>query len=147
MSDALDADPEVRQAIDRLHGSVMEERRRSRREPFPLVQRIAHAAGRKVPEQEAFFPIRCRDLSTRGFSFIVEGRPQFKSLVLALGSPPDVLYIAAEVRHCTDVLVEPSGRVEVSHTKEAQADCPGPGNRGARPGVLVGCEFVQRLEA
>jgi hypothetical protein len=100
-----------------------------------------------VPEQTAFFPVKCHDLSTRGFSFIAKRRPQFASLVLALGTPPDVIYLAAEVRHCTDVLAYPSGRVEVLDGQETPADGRCRGGNGAEPGVLVGCEFIRRLES
>lgn len=150
MSDVLEADPEVCQAVDRLSGSATTERRRCAREPFPVVQQVARATGQKVPEQSAFFPVKCRDLSTRGFSFVLKRRPQFTSLVLALDAPPEVIYLAAEVRHCTEVLVHPSGRVEPLPKQDPEAAAPSPGgdgaNDGAKVGVLVGCEFTERLE-
>jgi hypothetical protein len=145
MAPALEADPEVRRAIDELHGSLPRERRSAPRESFRVVQRIAQANGGKVPEQTAFFPVRCHDLSTRGFSFIVKRRPQFKSLVLALGTPPGVIYLAAEVRHCTDVVTYPSGKVEIldDHSKQIARDSRS--GKRVELGVLVGCQFTRRL--
>ncbi len=147
MGSALEADPEVRRAIEELRGSTAEERRRAPRESFPVVQRIAQAADGKVPEQATFFPVKCHDLSTRGFSFFVKKRPQFKSMVLALGTPPDVIYLGAEVRHCTDVLMHASGRVEILQNQDAQTDGASPSGNGAKLTVLVGCEFTRRLES
>jgi len=147
MTSVLEADPEVCRAIEELRGGTTEERRRAPRELFPVVQRIAQAADGKVPEQATFFPVKCHDLSTRGFSFFVKKRPQFKSMVLALGTPPDVIYLGAEVRHCTDVLMHASGRVEVLDEQDAQTDCASPSGNGAELTVLVGCEFTRRLES
>jgi hypothetical protein len=98
-----------------------------------------------VPEQTEFFPVRCHDLSTRGFSFLVRRQPQFKSIVLALTTLPEVIYLAAEVKHCTDVLVHPSGRVEVLRNRDAESGCKIGSGNGAECSVLVGCEFTRRL--
>jgi hypothetical protein len=145
MATVLEADPEIRRAVERIHASSAPERRCSARRPFRVVQRIAQATGARVPEQTAFFPVKCHDLSTRGFSFIVKTQPQFKSLVLALGTPPDVVYLAAEVRHCTEVLVHPSGRVAALQGQEAPSGRGMRGGNGIERGVLVGCEFLRRL--
>jgi hypothetical protein len=147
MSTVLEADPEVRRAIEQLHGSMVKERRRVPRESFPVVQRIAQATDGKIPEHAAFSPVKCHDLSTRGFSFIVKKRPQFKAIVLALAAPPDVIYLAAEVRHCTDVLMHASGRVEALQHQGAEVARESRSGQGAEPVVLVGCEFTERLRS
>jgi hypothetical protein len=146
MSSVLAEDPEVRRGIRWFQSMLTEERRRAPRQPFPVVRRIAQTTGQEVPEQAAFFPVNCRDLSTHGFSFLVKTRPQFKSLVLALDAPPNMIFLAAEVRHCTDVLVHPSGRVEVLLLNlVARDDYERRRVAGAEFQVLVGCEFTRRL--
>jgi len=147
MATVLEIDPEICRAVDRFHASSAAERRRVPRESFAVVQRIAQAMGHKVPEQTAFFPVKCHDLSTRGFSFIMKRRPRFESIVLALGAPPEVIYLAAEIRHCTDVLAHPSGQVKILDGRGGQTDGEPRSGHGAELGVLVGCEFTGRLEA
>jgi hypothetical protein len=123
----------------------MEERRRAPRRSFPVVRRIAEAAGEEVPEQADFFSVQCRDISTHGFSFLVKTRPRFQSLVLALEASPNPVYVTAEVRHRTEVLVHPSGRVEVVYNQGTRADRERPSAEGAESWVLVGCEFTRRV--
>ena len=147
MTNVLEVDPGVLRAVEQFGASSTKERRCISRKPFGVVQRIAQAAGRKVPEQATFFPVKCRDLSTRGFSFIVKRRPQFKSIVLELGTPPDEIYLAAEIRHYTEVLVHASGKVEVLQRQDSETGFEGPSEDGAEPWVMVGCEFTGRLES
>lgn len=144
MSSVLEVDTEVCRAVQRFRSQLTEDRRRSPRQPFPVVRYIAKATGQEVPEETAFFPVQCRDMSTHGFSFFVKTRPQFKSLVLALDARPKPIYIMAQVRHCTDVLLHWSGQVEVLDDQGAGADrkCSA---ADAGFWVLVGCEFTQRL--
>ncbi len=146
MASLLEADPEILRALDKLRSSSAEERRRAPRNPFRVEQRIAQATGRRVPELSTFFPVKCSDLSTRGFSFSIKRCPQFESIVLALGTPPDVIYIAAEVRHCTEVMTYPSGRVEVLDQQGAETGQEGPGVEGVERSFVIGCEFTGRLE-
>lgn len=146
MTSLLEADPEILQAVDELRSSSTEERRCAPRKPFRVVQRIAQATGRRVPEPSTFFPVKCCDLSTRGFSFSIKRRPQFESIVLALGTPPDVIYLAAEIKHCTEMVACPSGRVEVLDEQGAETDHEDPGIEGVERSFVVGCEFTGRLE-
>lgn len=145
MPGVLRADPVVCRAVNRFRMLLTNERRRCPRQPFPVVRPIAEATGQEVPEQAAFFPARCHDFSTHGFSFLAKSRPHFKSLVLALETTPDPIYMAAEVRHCTDVLVHPSGQVEVLHKLAGRDDYQRRWSDGAEFSVLVGCEFTGRL--
>ncbi len=145
MPSALEADPEIRQGIHRFQSLLSRERRRCPRQPFPVVRQIAQAAGDHLPEQAAFFPVRCRDLSPDGFSFLAKTRPEFRSLVLALDAPPETIYLAAEVRHCTSVAIYPSGRVEVLHGRDLPADGEPCSADAAEYWVLVGCQFTRRL--
>ena len=120
------------------------ERRRALRHPFPSVQRIAPRRGPGPPEESEFLDVRCCDLTGAGFSFLVPTRPDFTSLVAAFGSPPDVIYVAAEVSHCDSVMLHPSGVVE--HLDEAdQTSCQDRPASAATPMVRVGCRFTRRL--
>jgi hypothetical protein len=145
MPGALERDPEVRQGIHRFQSLLSRERRRCPRQPFPVVRHIAQAAGDDVPEGAAFFPVRCRDLSADGFSFLAKARPGFRSLVLALDAPPKTIYLAADVKHCTSVAIYPSGRVEVLHGRDPPADGEPCRANTAESWVLVGCQFTRRL--
>lgn len=145
MPNVLEADPEVCRAVRQFQTMLTKERRSSPRRPFPFVRRIARATGRKVPEEATFFSVKCRDLSTQGFSFLVKARPQFTSLVLALDAWPSPIYVAAEVKHCEDVLIYPSGRTEVLHDRGARVDAERSSDDGVESWVLVGCKFTQRL--
>ncbi len=146
MASALQSDPEVHRVVEQLRSSAGNDRRDTSREPFPAIQHIAPADGENMPKRTAFFPIRCHDLSTRGFSFFANEQPQFSSLVLALRTATEVIYLAAEVRHCTEALVYPSGRVEVLGGPRDGADCKRARRDGAEHVVLVGCEFARRLD-
>jgi hypothetical protein len=83
------------EAEDRL------DRRASAREAYPVVQSIAPYDGKHMPRPEAFCPIRCCDLSAGGFSFLLPKPPSFRRLVVALGTPSGILYLDAEVAHCS----------------------------------------------
>ena len=120
------------------------ERRRALRHPFFAVQRIAPRRGLDLPRESEFVQVRCCDINRAGFSFLAPTRPDFTSLVAAFGSPPDVIYVAAEVSHCDSVMLHPSGVVE--HLSQAdQTSCQDRHAGAATPMVRVGCRFTQRL--
>ena len=147
MAAVLDIDPELLKAVRDFRGVPPKDRRRAPRKPFRIVQHIAQANDSDVPEWTSFFPVQCHDLSTGGFSFFIKRRPQFNSIVLGLGEPPDVAYLAAEVKHCTNVLRHGSGEVDVLGNEDARGDPADPDGSGPERMVLVGCQFVQRLES
>jgi hypothetical protein len=121
------------------------ERRQRPRHPFPSRQRIAVSRGPGIPDDAEFIEVRCHDLTRQGFSFLFPGRPEFTSLVAALGTPPDMIYVAAEVSHWADVLVDSSGRVEHVGTRTARRKQANLEGQNATPMVLVGCRFSKRL--
>ena len=135
--------------IHQLAGSLDQEknteRRGEQRQPFQAVQRIALRRGPGVPDEPEFVDAQCHDLTCNGFSFLLPNTPNFDSLVVAFGTPSDAIYVAAEVSHCHDVLVYPTGKIE------QVADCPGQAIRQdldvqtATPMVMVGCRFTGRL--
>ena len=121
------------------------ERRSEPRRPFLTSQRIAPRHGQGVPDESEFVDVPCHDLSSRGFSFFLTQRPDFRRLAVAFGAPPKVIYMAAEVSHCEDVLVSSSGEVRPIRGPAGQIDRGDLDDPTATPMVLVGCRFRQRL--
>jgi len=129
---------------DDQKGGSPADRRKALRHPFFAVQRIAPRRGVALPQESEFVEVRCCDLNRAGFSFVIPTRPDFTSLVAAFGTPPDVIYVAAEVAHCDSVVVHPSGVIE--HLGEAdQTSCQTGHSGSSTPMVRVGCRFTQRL--
>jgi hypothetical protein len=114
------------------------------RVPFRVAQQIAPLLGDRLPRLSDFFPVMCHDLSIGGVSFLLENRPDFKSVVFAIGNPPTVNYMEARVVHCTEVLVDASRLFKrLGNEDLAAGDSDGP----AQPMVLVGCQFVRCVPA
>ncbi len=147
LSSQLDAD--FFNLIHRLTRSAGEdqptERRGQQRQAFLSRQRIAPRRGPDVPDESQFFEVPCYDLSRGGFSFLAPRRPDCDSLAVAFGTPPEVLYMAADVSHCEDVLVYSSGEVKPLGGPPAQLDDRQHDDPTAVPMVLVGCRFSRRL--
>ena len=121
------------------------ERRSEQRRTFLSSQRIAPRRGPGVPDESQFAAVPCHDISRHGFSFFLPSRPDFDSLVVSFGTPPEVIYLAADVSHCADVLIDSSGEVQRSEDPAGQIDDEAPGAQTATPMVLVGCRFRKRL--
>ena len=135
--------------IHQLAGSAEDgpaaERRGDRRQPFRSAQRIAIRRGPGIPDESQFIEVRCHDLTRRGFSFVLPSQPDFDSLVAAFGTPPEVIYVAARVAHCDDVLVYSSGLVQRVADRDQHVGHQDRHGRTATPVVLVGCRFTERL--
>ena len=89
--------------------------RRSRREPYPRHQLIAPGVCRRRPRLEEFREERCFDLSASGFSFLATHSPDYQTLVVALGNPPNLTYLSAEIAHTTPLILVGcrfTGRIE-----------------------------------
>lgn len=114
------------------------DRRRPDRAAYQAQARIALPRDEGIPPETEFFEVHCRDLTRRGFAFLLPYRPEFTRLVVCFGTPPDAIYVAARVVHCAEVVQRPSGEIE---KRDAQAAA----DRSGKPLVLVGCEFVERL--
>jgi hypothetical protein len=121
------------------------DRRQGMRQPFLVRQRIAPGYSGEMPPESAFVEVQCHDLTRRGFSFFLSSPPTFDRLVAAFGRVPAVIHVAAEVSHCADVFLHPSGFVEPRGDRAAHACYRGPDGQIARPVVLVGCRFVEKL--
>ena len=98
------------------------DRRNQPRRPFRTNQFIAPCASGELPTREMFRQVPCHDISSGGFSFLLPEPPEFRNIVVALGAPPKVTYLAALVVHT---------RVH---------------NSGPVPMYLVGCRFIGRVE-
>lgn len=119
------------------------ERRGRERNAFEAEQRIAPWESWVVSGEAAFLIVKCCDLSTTGIAFLVPTRPSFQSFVLELGARPNCIFVAAEVVHCADVLVDPDGSVKpVSDRAEVDS---GNGKQTRRM-VRVGARFLNRIE-
>jgi hypothetical protein len=121
------------------------ERREGLRQPFLVVQRIAPGFHQEIPPDSAFMEIRCHDLTQSGFSFLLPQAPDFDRLVAALGRPPSVIHVAAEVLHCSEVRVYPSGAVEGIENWVSPASAEARQGQPSKRMVLVGCRFIRRL--
>ena len=115
------------------------------RVPFSAEQRIAPFDGNRMPDPSEFITVQCCDLATGGLSFLLAERPDFDTLVIAFGEPPEVVYQAAQVVHCSDVLVDPSGAVTRIDSQEAASPSPESDEPQSERMVQVGCRFTRRL--
>jgi hypothetical protein len=132
-------------------------RRPDARHSHASAQRIARWDGSRFPDADQFVPVRLRDLTRSGFSFLAASEPRFTTLVVEFGIPPHVLYIAAQVARSVPVICKPSG--ELARVTEGEGESRGEGESGS--GVesapsgpsgdqgklmfLVGCRFTRRL--
>lgn len=80
---------------------INRERRRRPRRSYPYRQLIAPILDGKQPPRSAFVQIECNDIAAGGFSFVSPQPPQSNQLVVALGVPPRLTYLSAEVAHVT----------------------------------------------
>jgi hypothetical protein len=76
---------------------VGKNRRRSVRKPFNKLQWIAPLYRGVLPTLQQFYQVECCDLSNGGVSLYVTSSPQFDSVVIGLGEPPDMKYFSARV--------------------------------------------------
>jgi len=71
--------------------------RRAERRDFGYWQRIAPMFGRGLPSQEKFFEVLCKDISASGIAFYADRPPDFNTLAVELGCPPEQSYFFAQV--------------------------------------------------
>jgi len=98
------------------------ERRRHPRRAYSYVQKIAPITGDGFPPRESFYEVQCHDISAGGFSFYADTPLVADALVVALGTPPKLTYLVAQVAHLT--------RIE----------------RDGRKVFLIGCNYTDRAE-
>ncbi len=98
------------------------ERRRRPRRSFAYFQRIAPTSDGRIPPLRTFRRVQCMDISGGGFSFLSSVMPTDTDYVVALGSPPVVIHVAAHVAHVT------------------------PTDYEGQPMYVVGCAYTGRLD-
>ncbi len=96
------------------------ERRRHPRRAYPYIQKIAPITGAGLPPRASFYEVQCHDIAAGGFSFYADAPLAVDALVVALGTPPKLTYLVAQVAHVT--------RIE----------------RDGRKVFLIGCNYTDR---
>ena len=96
--------------------------RRAKRRAFPFQQRVAFGKWEGTPPDEAFTNVTFRDVSASGCSFLVSQRPTEERLLVQLGTSEHILFVQAEVVHCT---------AKTDEWGEA---------------FMIGCRFLRRVE-
>jgi PAS domain S-box-containing protein len=82
-----------------LPPEVKEDRRIHHRRAYPYVQIIAPVIGNRLPELHQFYDVRCRDISPRGFSFLLPDPPAHEQYVVAFGAYPSQIFLVVKVMH------------------------------------------------
>ncbi len=98
------------------------EGRQSKRRAFPFRQRVAFGVWDGTPPDEAFTDVTFRDVSASGCSFLVATRPTEERLLVQLGTEDHLVFVQAEVVHCTPKAAE------------------------GEEAYLIGCRFLKRVE-
>jgi PAS domain S-box-containing protein len=101
--------------------SIAKDLRSSPRRAFRCSQRIAPILGGQLPGPGDFFEVECEDISAGGIAFHLNRPPDFETLVIALGKPPQQSHVSARVVRCTKDKREGAG------------------------GYLVGCSFTGKV--
>jgi hypothetical protein len=86
-----------------VSGAAGSERRCRGRRPYPYEQSIAPVIDGRIPAASEFSQIRCRDIASGGFSFLSAAPPRSDTFIVALGQPPKLTHLAAQVAHVTRV--------------------------------------------
>ena len=73
------------------------ERREGPRHPYECKQLMAPYDGVRLPGQAEFGWVECRNISSRGLSFVLPEPPEFQHVIMALGSVPFIFLVAGIV--------------------------------------------------
>ena len=130
----------VHRVLEEQASDEMADRRGGARRPFSALQRIAPCRDGKVPADSSFVYVRCHDLNQTGFSFFLSRPPCFDRMVVAFGQQPDCIYLIAEVLHWHEVTAAECRKMMAPGEMQSIGSQQG-------PMVLVGCRFVERLQA
>jgi PAS domain S-box-containing protein len=90
-------------ALEEATSPLNVERRRHARRSYPYRQPIAYVLDGRLPDPDDFRSVPCNDIAANGFSFLSPTPPQSDALVVALGTPPRVTYLAAQIVHATRI--------------------------------------------
>jgi PAS domain S-box-containing protein len=83
--------------FQRIPKGLRKDLRSSPRRAFKYYQMIAPMFGGQLPARRKFFEVECEDLSAGGMGFYMNRPPDFDTLVVALGRPPEESYLTARV--------------------------------------------------
>lgn len=90
-------EPPLLEAVPPNRTSSGRDLRTSPRRSFQYRQRIAPVVNKRLPAKRDFYEVQCRDISAGGISFLLDERPDFANLVVALGSPPLESFFGARI--------------------------------------------------
>ncbi len=110
----------ISELLAEQHAISGDERRDATRRSYDCIQLLAPYDANKLPRQEDFRQVQCRDLSPRGFSFHSYRQPATEHVVVALGAVPFKFFVA-----------------KIIHSS--------PGENALSQDYLIGCRFVRRL--
>lgn len=80
---------------------TLRERRRRQRRAFPYCQAIAPVLDGNLPKSDQFRNVECHNITAGGFAYLSENPPESNLLVIALGTPPQLTHLIAQVVHST----------------------------------------------
>ncbi len=116
-SDLFETISELLAEQDAMYG---DERRTGARRSYDCIQLLAPYDTNRLPQQEDFRQVQCRDLSPRGFSFLSYRQPETDHAIVALGAVPFKFFVA-----------------KIVHSSPSESE--------QNQNFLVGCRFVRRL--
>ena len=99
------------------------ERRRKPRRAYPYIQMVGPVLEGKLPEEDEFRPMRCKDIAAGGFSYLCAKKPSYTQCVVAFGVAPSLTYLMARIVH--------SRAVEMD---------------GGESMYVVGCQYTGRVQ-
>lgn len=89
-------------------GEIPPERRSSDRHEYSCLRAVADWQ-RDAAKPYSFYPVRCRDISTRGIGFCAPKRPASDAVVIRLSADGEKpLLIAGKVVHCEERSGDPA---------------------------------------
>lgn len=79
--------------------SGSDERRQRPRLTYPYRQLIAPVVNGKLPSRHDFVELECHDIAVGGFSYYAPAPPSTDQVVIALGIPPRLTFLIAQIVH------------------------------------------------
>lgn len=76
-----------------------DERRQRPRLTYPYRQLIAPIVNGRLPSRQDFVELECHDIAVGGFSYYAPGPPSTDQVVIALGIPPRLTFLIAQIVH------------------------------------------------
>ncbi len=103
-------------------GGFAERRKRPRRS-FQYQQRVAPFIDGQTPPADSFREVQCHDISSGGFSFVVDQLPNHVRYIVALGMPPIQMHVVAKVIHSKTVTENGKTHHIIGCQYVSRADC------------------------